>query len=74
MMAVHTNDVVLLPTSSSQVKFCENFTNEDISITPFNIYVCSKDYGPMNNANLVKVFKFILLFAEDFKIKFGVHI
>ena len=28
-MAVHTNDVVLPPSSSFQVKFCENFTYED---------------------------------------------
>ena len=28
-MAVHTNDVVLLPSPSFQVKFCENLTSED---------------------------------------------
>ncbi len=28
-MAVHTNDVVLLPITFAAWKFCENFTNED---------------------------------------------
>ena len=28
-MAVHTNDVVLLPSPSFQVKFCENLSVED---------------------------------------------
>ena len=67
-MAIHTNDVMLLPTSSFQVKFCENFTNEDISITPFNIYVCSKDYYPMNSANLIKTFNSIATFIDFFDI------
>ena len=61
-------DVVLLLSSSFQVKFCENFTNEDISITPFNIYVCSKDYYPMNSANLIKTFNSIATFIDFFDI------
>ena len=53
-MAVHTNDVVLLPTPSFQVKFCENFTNEDISITPFKKHVCSKNHRPKDDAKIIK--------------------
>ena len=52
-MAVHTNDVVLLPTPSFQVKFCENFTNEDISITPVKKHVCSKNHRPKNDAKII---------------------
>ena len=36
-MAVHTNDVVLLLSSSFHFKFCENLSVEDNSITLFSI-------------------------------------
>ncbi len=49
-MAVHTDDVVLLSSSSCLGKFCENLPMKIISITPFTKKVlfladCTQTYG-----------------------------
>ena len=68
-MAVHTNDVVLLSSSSCLGKFCENLPMKIISITPFTkkvllLAVNSLPYGKASAKIVKDVLKGKLILKE----------
>ena len=69
-MAVHTNDVVLLSSSSCLGKFCENLPMKIISITPFTKKVLfladnSLSYGKASAKVVKDVLKDKFIFIDS---------